>query len=149
MTNVLSASQALEDARAARAEVAARLDCPPQMHAFIALLMATMVASQSLPSPLNAAAVAPCLAAVALLVRYQRKRFGFFVNGYRRGRTRWVALSLLAFVEVVLFGSIWLKLAHHLAWAPLAGGVLVFPVSIFGSYRWQAAYKADLAQTAG
>ncbi len=148
MTDALSASQALEDARAARAQVAARLDCPPQMHAVLALLMAMMVASQSLPSPLNTAAVAPCLAGVVLLVQHQRKRYGFFVNGYRRGRTRRVALTLLAFVEVVLFGSIWLKLAHHLAWAPLAGGVLVFPVTLFGSYRWQAAYRADLAQTA-
>lgn len=149
MSEALSASQALEAARTARAQVAARADCPPLMHAIFAALMAAMVASQSLPSPLNAAALAPSLAAIAALVVYQRKRYGFFVNGYRKGRTRWVALSLLGIVEVLLFASIWLKVERGLVWAPLAAGVLVFPIALFGSYRWQAAYKADLAQAAG
>jgi len=149
MTDALSASQALEEARAARVQVAARLDCPAHMHALVALLMAVMVASQSLPEPLNLFAIAPSLCALVLLVAYQRRRFGFFVNGYRRGRTRWVAISLLLFVEAVLFGSIWLKESWRLALVPLAGGVVVFPVTLFASYRWQAAYKADLAQAAG
>ena len=149
MTDALSASQALEDARAARALVGARLDCPRYMHFVLAGLMSAMIASQSLSTPWNVPAVILCLVAVLMLMQYQRKRYGFFVNGYRKGRTRVVAISLLLFVEVVLFGSIWLKLVHHVAWAPLAGGILVFPVTILASYRWQAAYKADLAQVGG
>jgi hypothetical protein len=149
MTDTLSAARALEEARAARAHVAARAACPPHMHVLVALLMAAMVASQSLASPLNLFALAPSLCAVAALIVHQRKRYGFFVNGYRRGRTLWVAIPLLVFVEAVLFGGIWLKDSWHLVWAPLAGGVLVFPATLFASYRWQAVYKADMAQPAG
>ena len=149
MTDTLSPARALEEALAARAHVAARADCPAYMHVLAGLLLATMVAIQALPTALNIAALAGCLCAIAAMVAYRRKRYGFFVNGYRRGRTLWVALALLVFVEMVLFGGIWLKESWHVAWAPLAGGALVFPVAVFASYRWQAAYKADLAQAAG
>src|SRR6185503_4845693 len=109
MTHTLSPSQALDDALAARAHVAARAECPAYMHVLTALLLSTMVAIQALPVIPNLIALAGCLCAIAAIVVWRRRRYGFFVNGYRRGRTLRVALALLALVEIALFGGIWLK----------------------------------------
>ena len=149
MTDTESARNALEETRRLRAEVADKAACPPIMHAAFGLLMGALVASQALPVPSAMAVLAICMAGVAWMVQWQRKRMGFFVNGYRRGRTRRVALGLLAFCEAVLVVSLWLKYGRHIGWAPLAGGALVFPVAILGSYVWQAAYRADLSRANG
>jgi hypothetical protein len=145
MTDTASALKALEDAQSARAQVGQRLTCPPHMHAAFGLLLGTLIAGQALPWQGTIAVMLLCFCAGAWMYQWQRKRMGFFVNGYRRGRTRRVAVGLVVFVEIVLFTSLWLKLGQHIDWAPLVGGALVFPVGVAGSYAWQAAYRADLA----
>lgn len=147
MTPNPSAAEALEGVRAINSHIAEQAGCPPMFHVAFGLLMGALVAGQALPVPGSLAVVAVCLAFIALMVRWQRRRLGFFVNGYRRGRTRVVALVVLAMVELLLFGSLWLKV-HGLPWAPLAAGGLAAPIAVAGSYVWQAAYRMDLAKTA-
>src|SRR5579875_3441550 len=132
MTDTASALKALEDAQSARAQVGQRLTCPPHMHAAFGLLMSALVAGQALPWQGAIAVVVVCMLGCAWIYQWQRKRLGFFVNGYRRGRTRRVAVGLVVFVEVVLGVCLWLKLGQHIDWAPLVGGALVFPVATAG-----------------
>jgi len=68
---------------------------------------------------------------------------GFFRNGYRRGRTRAVAIALLVTVESIYFAGIWLKEAHHVSVAPLVGGAIVVPIVVFAVSRWQAVYRSE------
>lgn len=74
-----------------------------------------------------------------------RKRMGFFVNGYRKGGTRAVAISLLVTVESIYFASLWLKGTQHIVWAPLVGGAIIVPVVFLAVSRWQAAYRSEFA----
>ena len=46
-------------------------------------------------TPLRYVVMAAVLCAVALVVRWDRRRTGMFVNGYRAGRTRVVTVALL------------------------------------------------------
>jgi hypothetical protein len=149
MTDADAARRALEDAQKVRADLADKVRCPPSRHLAFGFLMGAMVAGHAGPPPVSMTVLVLCLGGVVLMVRATRKRMGFFVNGYRRGRTLWVVLSLLAFVETVLFSGIWLKEAWHVAWAPLAGGVVVAAVTTAASYLWQAAYRAEMLSREG
>ena len=149
MIDAQYAVKALDDARAMQAGLADRVNCPPHMRLAFGLVLGGMIAGQAGSPPLAMGVTALCLCAVVLMIRAIRRRTGVFVNGYRRGRTRWVALGLLAIAESALVLSLWLKLAQHVAWAPLAAGALVAVVAVAGSYLWQAAYRADLSAKAG
>lgn len=144
MTDSQSAFEALAGVEAINAEVARKASCPPHLRAAFALIMGAMVASQALTPGGSVSILVACFFGVILLLKTQRERLGFFVNGYRRGRTRWVALSLLVVVEALLFGSIWLKL-HGYPWAPLAAGGFTTVLAFGASYVWQWAYQIDLA----
>jgi phosphatidylglycerophosphate synthase len=147
MSDTSSPADALAGVRAINDQIARKVECPPQYHLAFGLLMGAMVAGQAL-SPLGACVVLViCMGFLGLMFMWQRRRLGVFVNGYRRGRTRSVALTLLVIVEALLFGSIWLK-HQGLPWAPLAAAALVVPIAIAGSYIWQAAYRTDLARAA-
>ena len=149
MIDAQYALKALEDARTAQAGLAERVNCPPHMRVAFGLIMGALIAAQAAPSSVAIGVTAACLGAVVLMIRAIRRRTGIFVNGYRRGRTRWVALGLLAIVESALAFSLWLKLAHHLVWAPLAAGAAVTVIAIAASFLWQAAYRADLSAEGG
>lgn len=141
-----SALQALNDARAVQAGVASRMRCPPHMHLAFGLIMGAMVAGPAAPSPYNFVVLVLALAGVAAMFRYQRKRFGFFINGYRRGRTLWVTLPLLAITEAMLFGGLWLKLERNLAWPSLVFGAVTVVFATMASYAWQAVYRGEMAE---
>src|SRR5579871_911130 len=142
MTDVEAARQALAEVGAIRGQVADKVRCPPSWHIAMGLILGAMVASQALSTALSMAVTAICLCATVLMMQAARRRMGFFVNGYRRGKTLWVALGLLVFAESMLALGIWLKLGLHLPWGPVACGVLVVPVSIGASYLWQSVYRA-------
>ena len=74
-----------------------------------------------------------------------RKRMGFFVNGYRKGRTRRVAITLLVIIETIYLSSLWLKIEQHVGWAPIVAGAIIVPIIAIAMKRWQDAYRSDLA----
>jgi len=144
MIDAQLALKALDEARAVRADIAGRVRCPPYRHWLFGLLMGSLVAAPAAPLPYEVAIFVVCMIAVALLIRDQRRRLGFFVNGYRKGRTLWIALPLLVFTETLLYGGMWLKYERHLAWAPLVGGAIMLFVGAAASYAWQRVYRAEL-----
>ena len=101
----LSAMQASRDNLAAIAAAS----CPPARHLAFAGLMGGMVASQAAPGSLVMVCEALLLVGVALVVMWDRRRTGMFINGYRAGPTRPLTLSLLAFTLSTLALCDWLK----------------------------------------
>ena len=139
-----------DEARAALAakgqaerDLARITDCPPWRHAAVGLLMAALVASPVLPTPLRFAVLVLVLVAIAGLLAADRRRTGVFVNGYRRGWTLVVSLVML----VALVGLFMLSARAGLAGnslTPLLLAAVAFVVATAGSVIWQRVFVAEL-----
>jgi len=109
-------------------------------------VMGSLLAVQALPIVWRFVALAFCFMAILLMKKWGRDASGRFINGFRRGRTRIVAVSILAiFVPLYMICS-WLNFSQHMWQAPLLGGLVMFPVGAFGDLIWVKAYDADLAE---
>lgn len=145
MTDAHAAAAALDDARAARLRLADKMRCPPYMHAVFGALLGGLVASEAASDRGTLYVEAGIAAAAVLVFVLQRRKLGFFINGYRRGRTRPVALAVIG-VYLPLFSlAAYLKGAHGLHWPALALGALMFALGTWGSTVWQARYQAEMA----
>ncbi len=139
-----SAADALAAMQASRAQLAQRVNCPPQYHVLFGALMGGITAAQAAP-PAGTFAIEGLCALVGIwMYRNGRRRMGFFVNGYRRGRTRPVVAVLLVCFLGLMGGGVWLKDEQHLTWAPIAAGVIMFAIGTWASFVWQAVYRAEL-----
>jgi hypothetical protein len=140
----MEAKNALDAIGAARATLIEKARWPVARHVGFGLAMGGLVGAYSLPDGLPILAVAMCLAVIALMVAQDRKRDGFFVSGYRRGRTRWVTLTVLFFSLLALLGGAMLKYRFGIVWAPAALGFLIFVLATAGSFLWERVYRVEL-----
>jgi hypothetical protein len=138
------AAAALSAMRTSRENLAAAATCPPLRHLVFAGLMGGLVASQAAPVVATIAIEVAIMAGVAAVVAWDRRRTGMFINGYRAGPTRPLTFALLIFALGALALCDWLKLARGVAWAPLAGGVVVAAVAYAASTVWQRIYLREL-----
>jgi hypothetical protein len=90
------------------------------------------------------AALILILVAVALIVRSDRKRLGMFINGYRRGRTLYVTLPMLAINLALYAASFHVAREVGEAWPSLALAAIAFIVSLIGSILWQRVFRSEL-----
>ena len=103
-----------------------------------------LVVAPSLGIPLQMGITALALCLVAVVVRDDRRRMGMFVNGYRRGATRPVALAIAGVTIVLLMAQIEAR-DHGLSIATRAGiAALEFIVATAGSVMWQRAFVREL-----
>jgi len=138
-------ANALEGARAVRQKLAEKTRCPPYMHAVFGALMGGLVASEGASDRATLVIELAILLLALLLFIVQRQRLGFFINGYRRGRTRPVAIALIS-VYLILFSlAAGLKAVLGLHWPALVLGMLMFGLATWGSSAWQARYQAEMA----
>ncbi len=144
-----AAAAALEGARAARARLADTTRCPPQMHVLFGLMLGGLVASEA-ASDRGTLVVEGLIAVsgVGLFV-WQRRRLGYFVNGYRRGRTRPVALGIVGVYLLLFSTAAYLKGVDGLHWPALVLGALMAVIGTWGSAVWQARYAAEMAAPLG
>ena len=141
------AKRALAALGETRQRMAQRAHWSLPRHMATGAVMGILVASYALPASTQLAVAAVVLAATALIVAADRKRDGFFVNGYRAGRTRRVAFVFLALAIIGLAAGITGKVVYGLVWAPVAAGAIVAVLGTFASLAWERAYRADLAET--
>ena len=144
MNDVGAAAAALEDARVVRARLAQKVRCPPYMHALFGALYGALVAAQAGSSTLIFEVEGGVIVAGLCMFIWGRKRMGFFVNGYRKGKTRPVALALVAVYLAVYSLAAWLKQAQHLAWPALVLGALMFVIGTWASVTWQRVFRQEL-----
>jgi hypothetical protein len=138
------ATVALAAMQESRERLAAAANCPPARHLAFAGLMGGLVAAQGAPEPLNFTFDALMLVGVALVIMWDRRRTGMFINGYRAGPTRPVTFGLLAFTLATMGLCDWLMFFRGVAWAPFAGGAVVAVVAYVGSSVWQGIYLREL-----
>lgn len=109
-------------------------------------LMGTLAAVQALPIVWRFVALAFCFLAVLLIKKWGRDASGRFINGFRRGRTRIVAIGLLVIFAPLYIVCAWLNVTQQMPLAPLYAGLIMFPLGVFADWLWVKAYDADMAE---
>jgi hypothetical protein len=138
------ALSALDAKRAAEAQIARAATCPPWRHALFGLLMGGLVATPAFDLPARSAILVLILCCVPVIIHYDRKRLGMFINGYRRGKTRVVAVGTVL-VELSIYAvSVYygLSLENHVV--PLLLAVVGLVVGIAGSLAWQRVFVSEM-----
>ena len=140
----VEAARSLEMMRTARGALAERAKWSFARHAAVGLLLGGLIAGYALPGPWPVIVAAACMAGTTMVVARDRRRDGFFVSGYRSGRTRWVTFAMLLVGMAALVGAIVLKKRYDLTWAPVAigGGIVVF--ATISSIVWERVYRREL-----
>ena len=118
--------------------------CPAWRHAAFGLVMALLVGGASLPLLLQSTSVVVGMALVVLIVHYDRKRYGVFINGYRRGRTLPLTLLVLGGTLVLLVAQIHAREAGLSLWTKAGITALAFLLAVAGSVVWQRTFLAEL-----
>src|SRR5271168_2566111 len=114
------AAAALSAMQASRENLAkaAAMSCPPERHLAFAGLMGGLVASQAADGVVVLALEAALICGVALVIMWDRRRTGMFINGYRAGPTRPITFAMLALALSTLALCDWLKFGQGIGWAP-------------------------------
>ena len=136
----------LAEVEAARAELARRAVAPLWYHPALGLLTGGLVAVQGTQLSFVGAYYAAFSIGLVMLVAAYRKRTGLWINGYRPGRTRVVAIGLAVTVALIMVGVLWLQRTAGIAWAPLLGGGIAAVIVTIGGFVWEAAFRRDLAE---
>ena len=134
----------LAEVDAAQADMAQRAKAPTWYHPALGLLIGGLIAVQGQPTPVMLGFYAAYIAGLALLMRAYKRHTGLWINGYRAGRTRWVAIGLAALGMLGALISVWLLRERGLTQAPLVFGAIVAIIVTVGGFVWEAAYRADL-----
>ena len=138
------AAHALAAMQASQARLASAARCPPERHLAFAAIVAAYVACPALPFVAMMGAEAVLLLVVATVVRWDKRRTGMFINGYRPGKTRPVMLAVLACVLGLYVASYWLARMRGVVWAPLALAPVGGLIAWLGSAQWQRIYLREL-----
>lgn len=140
------AARSLDMMRATRGALAARTRWSLARHAAVGLLLGALIAGYALPGSLPVMVVVVCLGATFAIVGRDRRRDGFFVNGYRPGRTRRITFTLVAIAFAALVSAILLKERYGLDWAPVAIGIVLAVVATIVSIAWERVYRQELEE---
>ena len=140
----LDALSALDAKRHAEAQMAKAAACPPWRHAAFGLMMGGLVASPAFDMAVRMGILVILLALIPIIIHSDRKRMGMFINGYRRGKTRIVAISILV-VELSLYAVAVVRgLDHNDHVTPLLLGAAGVVIGIFGSMIWQRVFVREM-----
>ena len=138
------ALSALDAKRQAEVQMAKAATCPPWRHALFGFLMAALVVSPAFDFPVRMLILILILCSIPVIVQSDRKRMGMFINGYRRGKTRIVALGVLG-VELSLYlFSVIRAFDHHDHFTPWLLGVVGLLVGVAGSMLWQRVFVREM-----
>lgn len=143
-----TARAALAAANQARQQLAGQARWSWPRHALVGLQLGGLVASPAFGMFGIVVAIVLVVLTTPLIVWIDRRRDGFFVNGYKSGPTRRVAFLIAASGIGLLIAG--LVLRDQLGWpaAPLVCGVIALLVGTLGSRWWEQVYRQDLDRPA-
>ena len=119
---------------------------PAWRYAAFGLMMALIVLSQGFGSALKAALFLTAMAMLVWMLRDDRRRYGVFVNGYRKGRTLPLTIALVGFLLLAMGAELY-AYANDWTIAPkLAIAGAVFAVATLASVWWNRIYERELLE---
>jgi hypothetical protein len=142
------ARAALDSVGATRAQIAALGLCPPWRHAAFGAVMSLLILGLGFPLGIEVACLCLAMGGVALIAAYDRKRYGMFINGYRKGATRPVAAGLLVAMLGLIFLQIRLREQGVASWVPFAVAGVAFVAAVIGSVLWARVFRRELERMA-
>jgi hypothetical protein len=129
---------------AAEQDLARLALCPPWRHAVFAAVMAALVATPAIILPLRFAVMVLVFAAIALIIRSDKRRLGVFINGYRRGKTRLVIFPMLVMILGLYAVSVHFGMTRGQPWISVAMAAISFVLAYVGSVVWQRVFVREL-----
>jgi hypothetical protein len=149
MADELDPAEALALAKGARERVAARGAAAPRWYApLYGLMCGVIVAGGGTRQPMGSVMAALGIVMVGLLYAHWQQMTGLGVNGYRKGRTRTIAVALAAAMVVLMLGGLALRTELGLEWGPLACGALGAVLAWVASAAWDRAWRAQITDDA-
>jgi hypothetical protein len=147
--NPIEARAALDGMNDAQRELALKAtQCPPWRHAAFGLVMAMLVGGIGFGPAIQMPLLALAMVGVALLVADDRRRYGLFVNGYRRGRTLPLTLALLGAMVATGAGEIHAREAGLSLGTKFGLAGIAFAVAVIASVAWSRVYRRELLEGA-
>ena len=139
-----SSAEALAAMHASQARFVAAAERPPQRHLAFAAVMGGLGATPALPTAYALLAEAVLLACIVLIVRWNRRRTGMFISGYRAGRTRPLTFLLLAVMLALYATGMWLSLDRGIRWVPLVTGSIAAVIGYHKSVVWMRVFRREM-----
>ena len=141
----LSPKQALESARAARGAVADKVAKGSWIYDLIySGLVAGLIASQGLPTPISLVGMAVCTTFLVVLAKGWAARNGVWISGVTPPRARWVAIGLGLVMATLMFVALYGSRTYETPWMALALTPVAFVVALGGSRLWLAVYRREI-----
>jgi len=138
------AREALDSVGATRAQIAAVGLCPPWRHAAFGAVMSLLILGLGFPLGVQVACLCLAMGLMVVIVVHDRRRYGMFINGYRRGETRPVTAALLVAMMALIVVQIRLREQGVETWVPVAVAGVAFVVAVTGSVWWARAFRREL-----
>jgi hypothetical protein len=138
------ARAALDHIGATRAQIAAVGLCPPWRHAAFGAVMSLLILGLGFPLGVQVACLCLAMGLMVVIVVHDRRRYGMFINGYRRGATRPVTAALLVAMLALIVVQIRLREQAVETWVPVAVAGVAFVVAVAGSVWWSRVFRREL-----
>ena len=144
----MSPAEALESAGAARAQLAALGNCPPWRHAAFGAVMGLLILGLGFPIGVQAACMCLAMGGVVLIAANDRRHYGVFINGYRKGPTLPVTGAILLSMIGLIFAQIYFRDQRADVWVPFAIAGIAFVIGIAGSVWWSRVFRREMERAA-
>jgi hypothetical protein len=138
------ARAALDKIGATRARIGAVGLCPPWRHAAFGLVMSLLILGLGFPIATQVACMVLAMGLLVVIVLHDRRRYGMFINGYRKGATRRVTAALLVAMLALIFAQLRLREQGVEAWVPFAVAGLAFLAAVAGSVWWARVFRREM-----
>ena len=118
--------------------------CPPWRHAAFGAILAALILGIGLGSLWQGLLSLVAMLALMLLATSDRRRYGLFVNGYRKGATLPVTLALLGALLAAIFGEIHAREAGLSLATKFGIAGIAFMIAVAASVVWSRVYRREL-----
>jgi small-conductance mechanosensitive channel len=142
--NPNEAAEALLSMQKARRRANEIKRLPWTYHPAVGAVLGCWVAMQALPRWWFGIALLALVAATYALYDWQREASGRWINGFRMGRTIWVALAMMLVVLALVMTSNPVLMPSIVLFTPIEGGLIAFAAATFLDWMWVRVYDAEM-----
>lgn len=140
----LKPTEALDTIRATQSGMAYQAEAPAWYAVSLSLISGGFLAVQAAPLALRVAGVAVLAAAIPLLVEAYRRKTGIWMDGFRPGRTRKVAVAAVVLALSVFAVGCYFGFVRNRSEAFLIGGAIISVITFVASIAWGRAYAREM-----